>query len=101
MRLKAAQMRRELVASLNDEGNASERDAVNLMFVGLAREEIERNIRDEVYEGADDDTLDELAGRKEKAPEGSAGKIRNTGKTKALDNEDFFETLPDGEVVER
>jgi hypothetical protein len=101
MRFKAAQMRRELIASLNAEDGASERDAVTLMFVGLSREEIEKSIRDEVYEGDDDGALDELTNRKEEAPQGTAGKIRTTGQTGPLDSEAFFDTLPDGEVVER
>jgi hypothetical protein len=101
MRFKAAQMRRELVASLNEDGGASERDAVNLLFVGLAREDIEKSIRDEVYEGDADDALDELANRKEKAPEGTSGKVRNAGRTGPPDDGDFFEVLPDGEVVEK
>jgi hypothetical protein len=101
MRFKAAQMRRELVASLNDDNAASERDMANFLFVSVTREEIEKNIRCELNEGDTDDGLDALTGVKEEAPEGSNGKIRGAGKTSPLNAEDFFETLPDGTVVEK
>jgi hypothetical protein len=101
MRFKAAQMRRELVASLNEDNNASERDAVNLMFVGMSREEIGKSARDEIYEGDDDGALDELTNRKEEAPEGTSGKVRLKGQDGPLEDEDFFELLPNGEIVEK
>jgi hypothetical protein len=101
MRFKAAQMRRELIASLNENNNASERDAVNLLFVNMAREEIERSIRNEIDDGDADGALDELTGGKEEAPEGSGDKLRTRGQNEPLDDGDFFETLPDGEIIER
>lgn len=101
MRFKAAQMKRELIASMNEDNNAGERDSVNLLFVAMSREEIEKSVRDEIYEGDADDALDELADRKEKAPESSSGKVRNTGKSASLEDEDFFEVLPSGEIVEK
>jgi hypothetical protein len=101
LRFKAAQMRRELIASLNEDNNASERDAVNLMFVGMSREEIEKSARDEIYEGDGDGALDELANRKEEAPEGTSGKMRLKGQDRPLEEEDFFDMLPGGEIVER
>jgi hypothetical protein len=101
MRFKAAQMRRELIASLNDNDNASERDAVNFLFVAMTREEVDKNVRLELHEGSDDDALDELTTPKEEAPEGTSGKIRERGQSGALSDEDFFETLPDGEIVEK
>ena len=101
MRFKAAQIKRELIASMNDDNNAGERDSVNLLFVAMSREEIEKSVRDEIYEGDADDALDELADRKEKAPESSSGKVRNTGKSASLEDEDFFEVLPSGEIVEK
>jgi hypothetical protein len=100
MRFKAAQMRRELVASLNDNDNASERDATSMLFVGMAREEIEKSVKNELYEGDADDTLGSLASPKEEAPEGTSGKVRGTGKTGTLDGDDFFEVLANGEIVE-
>jgi hypothetical protein len=101
MRFKAAQMRRELIASLNEDNDASERDAVNLMFVGMSREEIEKSARDEIYEGDADEALDELTNRKEEAPEGTSGKVRLKGQDRPLEDEDFFELLPNGEIVEK
>jgi hypothetical protein len=101
MRLKAAQIRRELIASLNEDNNASERDAVNFLYVAMTREEVNKNVALELYEGSEDGALDELAGPQEEMPEGTGGKARNAGKTKPLDGEDFFEVLEDGEIVER
>jgi hypothetical protein len=101
MRFKAVQMRRELLTAMNEDNNASERDAVNLMFVGMSREEIEKGARDEIYEGDDDGALDELTNRKEEAPEGTSGKVRIKGQNKPLEDADFFEILPNGEIVEK
>jgi hypothetical protein len=101
MRFKAAQMRRELIASLNEDSGVSERDAVNYMFVGMTREEIEKSARNEIYAGDSDEALDELTNRKEKAPEGTSGKVRISGKSKPLDDEEFFEVLESGEIVEK
>jgi hypothetical protein len=101
MRFKAAQMKREILAGMSADANDTERDAVNFMFVNLEHKEIEKSLRDEIYEGEDIDTLDELTDRKEKAPEGTSGKVRNTGKTGLPDTADFFEVLPDGEIVEK
>jgi hypothetical protein len=100
-RFKAAQMRRELIAAMNENNRASERDAVNLMAADITREELEKNVRHELYEGSDDDALDELTNPKEEAPEGTGGKMRVGGKTKPPDDEVFFNILPDGEIVER
>jgi hypothetical protein len=101
MRLKAAQIRRELIASMNEDNNASERDAVNFLHIAMTREEVLRSVKNELYEGSDDDALDDLVSPKEEAPEGSGGKIRNSGRSTPLDDEDFFEVLEDGRVVEK
>jgi hypothetical protein len=101
MRFKAAQMRRELIASLNGDNNAFERDAASFMFVPISEAEFREARTDEVYGGDDDGALDELADRKEKAPEGTEGKARIRGGTKPLEDGDFFEVLPDGGIVEK
>jgi hypothetical protein len=101
IRVKAVQMRRELIASLDDNNNAAERDAANFMFVGMTREEVIKNAMIELYEGGSDDVLDALTSPKEEAPEGTSGKVRATGKTGPLEDEDFFEVRPDGEIVEK
>jgi hypothetical protein len=101
VRFKAAQMRREIIASMNEDNNASERDAVNLMFVGMSRGEIEKSARSDIYEGGSDGALDELAAPKEEAPEGSSGKIRRTGGAEPPAGGDFFDLLPDGSIVEK
>jgi hypothetical protein len=101
MRFKAAQMRRELIASLNADNASSERDAVNMLFVGMTREEIEKGISHEIFGGSSDGALDSLAGPKEEAPEGTGGKLRAKGQDGPLEDGDFFDTLPDGEIVER
>jgi hypothetical protein len=101
MRFKAAQMRRELIAAMNEDANASERDAVNLMHVGVTREEIEKNARHEIDDGDEDGALGELSDGGEAAPEGSGGKLRTRGQDKPLPDEAFFETLANGEIIER
>jgi hypothetical protein len=101
MRFKAAQMKRELIAAMNEDNSSFERDAVHLMFIGMSREDIEKSARDEIYDGDTDGALDELTSRKEEAPEGTSGKVRTKGQNKPLEDEDFFETLPNGEIVEK
>jgi hypothetical protein len=103
MRFKAAQMRRELIASMNEDNNASERDTAVFMFVTLSKEEIEGHVTYEQYDGATDDesSLDELTNRKEEAPEGTSGKLRAKGQDGPLDADVFFDVLENGEIVER
>jgi hypothetical protein len=101
VRIRAVQMRRELIASLNENNSASERDAANFMFVGMPREDVEKCAKDEIYEGEADGALEELTSPKEEAPEGTGGKVRASGKSEAPADEDFFERLPDGEIVEK
>jgi hypothetical protein len=102
MRFKAAQMRRELIASLNEDSGASERDAVNFMFVPIDEAEFRKLITVEVNEGSDsEDVLDELVTKKEEMPEGTSGKVRVKGQDGPLEDEDFFELLPNGEIVEK
>jgi hypothetical protein len=101
MRFKAAQMRRELISQMNEDNSSSERDAVQLMFISMSREDIEKNAGDEIYDGDADGALEELASRKEEAPEGASGKVRTKGQNTPLEDDDFFETLPDGEIVEK
>jgi hypothetical protein len=101
VRFKAAQMRRELLAAMKEDGNVSERDATNMLFVNMSREEIEEVVKNELYEGDSDDALSELVSPKEEAPDGTSGKVRLKGQNRPLGDEDFFETLPNGEVVEK
>jgi hypothetical protein len=101
IRFKAAQMRRELITSLNDVAGATERDAINLLFVGLTREEIMQSAKNEINDGNEDEELDELLGTKDEAPEGTGDKLRKKGQDRPSDDEDAFETLPDGGIVER
>lgn len=101
MRLKAAQLRREIIASMNEDSSVSERDAVNFLYVAVTREEVDKSVGLELYEGSDDDALDELASPKEEVPEGSSGKLRVKGQNGPLEDTEFFDTLPNGEIVER
>jgi hypothetical protein len=101
MRFKAAQMKRELINALNTTAGTSERDAVNLWVVNVSREEIVKSIKAELYDGSADETLDALIRPKEEAPEGTSGKVRYSGKTRGPADEDMFETLPDGGIVEK
>jgi hypothetical protein len=86
---------------MNEDSSVSERDAVNFLYVAVTREEVDKSVGLELHEGSDDDALDELTGPGEAVPEGTNGKVRNTGKTKPLDDEDFFEVLESGEIVEK
>jgi hypothetical protein len=101
IRKNIAQMRREILASMDENSNVSERDAMNLMFVGMTREEVEKSVRNELFDGDVGDALGELANGKEEAPEGTSGKVRINGRDGPLDDGDFFETLPGGEIVEK
>jgi hypothetical protein len=101
LRFKAAQMRRDLIAALNEDNNASERDAVVFMYVALTREEFDRDLYVEFHAGTAEADMEELTNRKEEMPDGSSGKVRQTAQTKPTDDEDFFETLENGEIVER
>jgi hypothetical protein len=101
MRIKAVQMRRELVASMNEDNKASERDAVNLLYIAMSAAEIAEAAKNELHGDSSDDALDELASPKEEAPTGSSGKIRIRGQSASPDDEDSFDVLPDGEIVER
>jgi hypothetical protein len=96
-----AQMKRDLISSLNENNNTSERDATNLLFVGMAREEIEKSAKNELYGGDADDALGELTNSIEEAPEGSSGKLRTRGQDRPLEDEDSFDMPSDGEIIER
>jgi hypothetical protein len=101
MRLKAVQLRRELIASLNEESNTSERDSTNFLHVAVMREEIEKAAAHEIYDGNSDADLEELTNDKEDAPTGSGDKMRTRGQSRPMTDEDYFETLPNGEIVEK
>jgi hypothetical protein len=102
MRFKAAHMRRELIASLNEDSGASERDAVNFMFVPVDEAEFRKLITIEVNEGSDSEgVLDELVTKKEDVPEGTSGKVRLKGQNGPLEDGEFFELMPDGEIMEK
>jgi len=61
----------------------------------------------EISLGSDDVDLDELVGKKEDMPTGSSGRLHtgSTGRTKTGededDEEDFFDVLEDGTIVEK
>jgi hypothetical protein len=101
MRFKAAQMKREIIASLNAADNASERDAVNMLFITVTKEEFEQNVRHELYDGDEDGELNELTEHKEAIPEGTNGKMRLVGSTKPAPDDASFEVLDNGAIIER
>jgi hypothetical protein len=102
MRFKAAQMKRELIASLNEDSAASERDAANFCFLETTAVEFESLSVNEVSYGSRDGDFDELAGQKEEAPSGTSGKVRKAGQTRPVDDEDYFDVDPvTGEIVEK
>jgi len=97
MQFKAAQMKRELRAELSKAEGDNERDAINFMFIPITREEFEELATVEINQGSNDADFDALMGAKEEVPSGS---LQMKGSTK-LQDEDYFDVLPDGEIVER
>jgi len=100
IRLKTAQMKRELRAELSELPGDNEQNAVNLMYVPVTREEFETFSSIEVNQGTDKADIGTLIGVKEDMPTGTAGKLPNRGKTKVPD-EDYFDVLENGEIVEK
>jgi hypothetical protein len=101
MRFKAAQMKRELISQMNEDNSSSERDAVAFMYVDLTREELDRDIYVEFHAGTAEADMEDLTDRKEEMPDGSGGKLRKAGQTRAAADEDFFDVLENGEIIER
>jgi len=95
MRFRAAQMKRELRAELSKVEGDNERDAVNMMTVLVTREEMENLVLIDINDGSDDAGIDELVGTKEEVP------IGTMGKDQFVTNDDCFDVLPNGEIVER
>lgn len=104
MRFKAAQMKREIMKEMAAVAGSLEQDSVNLMYVPAARDELERLLTVEISAGVEDVDLDKLIGAKEDMPAGTSGKLRTGGTAKTPvqeEDDDFFEVLPNGEIVER
>jgi hypothetical protein len=99
MRFKAAQMRRELLSLSAATEEAEEKDSVNIFFVAASRDDLEQLQTLEFEEGKDDGDFDALLDRKEKAPEGSGGKLRKKTQVKAV-VEAAYRELPDGTIEE-
>jgi hypothetical protein len=99
MRFKAAQIKRDILKDMANTAADSERDAVNFIFIPVAREEFEKLLTVEISEGSNDADLDELIGVKEDVPAGSAGMDTASG-TAELDGSGLFEVLPGGEIRE-
>lgn len=101
IRLKTAQMKRELRAELSNLPGDNEKDTVNFMFIPITREEFEKLLSVEIHHGTNDADFDALIGVKEEMPTGTAGNVKITGKTKVPDDEPEFDVLENGEIVER
>jgi len=95
MRFKAAQMKRELRAELSKAEGDNERDTVNLMTIVFTREELEELLTFELYRGSDNADIDALMDVKEEVPVGTVGK------TQFESGDDYFDVLPNGEIVEK
>jgi len=95
MRFRAAQMKREIRAELSKAGGDSERDMVCMMTVLVTRGEMENLMLVDINEGSDSADIDELIETKEEVPVGTVGR------TKAEIDDDCFDVLPNGEIVER
>jgi len=96
MQFKAAQMKRELRAEMYKKEGDSERDMVYMMTVSVTREEMENLVLTDINEGSDNGDIDGLIGTKDEVPVGTIGKIQSDA-----DDKDYFEILPNGEIVER
>jgi hypothetical protein len=103
LRFKAAQVRREVLESLEAANGTAEKDAVNLMMVSVTKEELAQALKNELFEGDADesDALGELTETKEAVPEGSSGRLRTKGRAVYSEDEDYFDVLPSGEIIER
>jgi hypothetical protein len=106
IRFKAAQLKRELRAEMANAVDDVEKDAVNLLYVPVTKEELERMITIELHAGSDDVDIDGLISKKEEVPTGSSGKLSSKGRATKIKEiveevEDYFDELPDGEIVEK
>ena len=99
MRVKAAQLKREIRAEMASASHDVERDAVYMMFVPAGVEDFTQSLDVEIHEGSDDDGLDELVKVKEAVPEGTSGKLQNRSRNR-YDDEPFEQVLENGEIVE-
>jgi len=101
MRFKAAQMKRELRAELSKLPGDNEQNTVNLMYVPITREEMEKLLTVELSAGSNDADFDELIGAKEEVPAGTAENQASKGKTKVPDDDTpDITVLENGEIVE-
>jgi hypothetical protein len=71
------------------------------MYVAFTREEFDRDILIELHAGTAEADMEKLTDRKEEMPDGSRGKVRKAGQTKPAADEDFFDVLENGEIVEK
>jgi len=101
MRFKAAQMKRELRSEFAKSQTDNEQDAINLLFVPITREEMQKLLTVELHEGSDDADIDALIGGKEEMPVETAGSSTPTGKTKVIDDEPEFIVRADGTIEEK
>ena len=105
MRFKAAQIKREIMKEMAEAAGDTESHAVNFLFVPITREEFEKLATAEINYGTDNADFDELVGKKEEIPAGTSGKLHtgSTARTKIVveNDDDFFDVLPNGEIVER
>jgi hypothetical protein len=95
IRFRAAQHKREILADINRETGDVEKDAVNIFFVAMSREEFTRLEAVEAYQGSGDIGLDDLITQKEEIP---AGSMRLRGQTRTGDG--VFEVVNDDGSVE-
>jgi hypothetical protein len=101
MRFKAAQMKRELIAAMNEDA-VSERQVLPMLYVAVTAEEFARFDTVEDHTGTDDACLDELDDHKELLPEGVSGSVQTHGHNRQQEVDDFYDIdLNTGEVIER
>jgi hypothetical protein len=73
------------------------------MFVPVTQAEFEILKTAEISNGTADAGIDELIGTKEEVPTGTGNSMQPKGKTRAakMNEDEMFDILPDGEIVER
>ena len=101
MRLKTTQMRREVRAELAKSAGDTESEVSVVLFVPSVEQDFLKLLEVELHEGVEDVDMDELLDRKEKLPEGSTGNLRVKSKTELAPDDDYFEVLEDGTVIEK
>jgi hypothetical protein len=100
MRFKAAQLKRDMLKDMANIAGDTERDAVNFMFIPIAREEFEKLLTVEISEGSNDADIEALLGTKEDVPVGTVA-LDTADRIDELSDNELFAVLPGGDIREK